>query len=92
MAITESAPALLQETTCYVRTDGGSTIQCSGRVDAPYPGGGTNQPCAWDHPFRALPPMAAPQFGRPLDELAAGWATLCRLSVERAEEARDRIL
>ena len=40
----------------YVRPDGGSTAQCTGLVDAPYPGSGTGQPCAWDHPFRALPP------------------------------------
>jgi hypothetical protein len=43
-------------TTYYVRPDGGSPEQCSGVVDAPYPGTGTNQPCAWDHPFRALVP------------------------------------
>jgi len=42
--------------TWYVRTDGGSTDQCTGRVNAPYPVSGTAQPCAWDHPFRALPP------------------------------------
>ncbi len=40
----------------YVRPDGGSAELCSGVVDAPYPGTGTNQPCAWDHPFRALVP------------------------------------
>jgi hypothetical protein len=43
-------------TTYYVRPDGGSAERCSGVVDAPYPGTGTNQPCAWDHPFRALVP------------------------------------
>ncbi|MFZ1708335.1 MAG: hypothetical protein WAW20_07015, partial [Anaerolineae bacterium] len=42
----------------FVRPDGGSTTQCNGRVDAPYPGSGSNLPCAWDHPFRALPPGA----------------------------------
>ena len=40
----------------YVRPDGGSQTQCTGLVNAPYPGNGTDQPCAWDHPFRALPP------------------------------------
>jgi len=40
----------------YVRTDGGSAEQCTGLADAPYPGAGTGQACAWDHPFRALPP------------------------------------
>jgi hypothetical protein len=46
----------------YVRPDGGSAAQCTGRVNAPYPGGGTGQPCAWDHPFRALPPGGAPRI------------------------------
>ena len=32
----------------------GAPEQCSGLADAPYPGSGTNQPCARDHPFRAL--------------------------------------
>lgn len=49
-------------TTWYVRVDGGTPEQCSGRVDAPYPGSGTNQPCAWDHPFRALPPGGTPRM------------------------------
>ena len=42
--------------TYYVRSDGGSAQRCSGQADAPDPGSGENQPCAWDHPFRALPP------------------------------------
>ncbi|MEJ2555330.1 MAG: right-handed parallel beta-helix repeat-containing protein [Anaerolineae bacterium] len=46
----------------YVRPDGGSAAQCTGRVNAPYPGSGTGQPCAWDHPFRALPPGGAPRI------------------------------
>ena len=51
-----------QGTTYYVRPDGGDTTQCTGLADAPYPGSGTNQPCAWDHPFRALPPDGAPRI------------------------------
>ena len=47
-------------TTYYVRPDGGSTVECTGLVDAPYPGAGTEQPCAWDHPFRALQPSGEP--------------------------------
>mgnify|MGYP001252691135 CR=1 FL=1 len=43
-------------TTYFIRTDGGSAEQCTGLADAPYPGSGTNRQCAWDHPFRALPP------------------------------------
>lgn len=45
--------------TFYVRVDGGSSTQCNGRVNAPYSGSDTAQPCAWDHPFRALPPGSA---------------------------------
>jgi hypothetical protein len=41
-------------TTYYIRTDGGTASQCTGTTDAPYPGSGTNQPCAWSHPFWAL--------------------------------------
>ncbi len=50
-------------TTYYVRPDGGSAEQCTGLVDAPYPGSGTGQPCAWDHPFRALQPSG--EYGQP---------------------------
>jgi hypothetical protein len=46
--------------TWYVRSDGGSPEQCTGQADAPYPGSGLAQACAWDHPFRALPPDGAP--------------------------------
>jgi hypothetical protein len=47
-------------TTFYIRPDGGTLEQCTGLVDAPYPGSGTGQPCAWDHPFRVfVPPHAA---------------------------------
>jgi hypothetical protein len=46
--------------TYYVRPEGGNVEQCTGRADAPYPGVGAGQPCAWDHPFRALPPGGAP--------------------------------
>ena len=48
--------AVSQGVTYYVRPDGGSPEQCTGLVDAPYPGSGTGRPCAWDHPFRALQP------------------------------------
>jgi len=48
--------------TYYVRPDGGSADQCTGLADAPYPGSGTDQPCAWDHPFRALPPDGTPRI------------------------------
>lgn len=48
-----------QSTTYHVRTDGGTPDQCTGLASAPYPGSGSAQPCAWDHPFRALPPDGA---------------------------------
>jgi hypothetical protein len=48
--------------TFHVRPDGGSALQCTGAVDAPYPGTGTGQPCAWRHPFTALPPSGAARF------------------------------
>lgn len=34
-------------TNWYVRTDGGTAAQCTGTVDAPYPGTGTGQSCAF---------------------------------------------
>jgi hypothetical protein len=46
----------------FVRPDGGSSEQCTGLVDSPYPGSGTGQPCAWDHPFQALPPGGTPRI------------------------------
>ena len=46
--------------TYYVRLDGGSPAQCTGLADVPYPGSGVGQACAWDHPFRALPPDGVP--------------------------------
>ncbi|MCP4654979.1 MAG: hypothetical protein GY856_06115 [bacterium] len=49
-------------TTYYVRPDGGSAAQCRGTVDAPYPGSGTARPCAWNHPFQALPPHGTPRI------------------------------
>jgi len=55
-----AAGAPLAGQTYYVRTDGGTPEQCTGRADAAYGGAGTGQPCAWDHPFRALPPGGAP--------------------------------
>ena len=41
-------------TTFYIRPDGGTGDECTGLTDAPYPGSGTSQPCAWAHPFWAL--------------------------------------
>ncbi len=41
--------------TYYVRSDGGTGTQCDGTHDAPYPGTGTAQPCAFNHPNWPLP-------------------------------------
>ncbi|MBN1955304.1 MAG: hypothetical protein JW900_09675 [Anaerolineae bacterium] len=57
-----ASPLPSQLATYYVRPDGGTPEQCTGLVDAPYPGSGTSQPCAWDHPFRALPPGGTPRI------------------------------
>jgi hypothetical protein len=48
--------ATVDAATFYVRADGGTPTQCTGKADAAYPGTGTNQACAWRHPFHALPP------------------------------------
>jgi hypothetical protein len=48
--------------TYFVRSDGGSATQCNGRSDAAYQGRGTNQACAWNHPFVALPPHKSPRI------------------------------
>lgn len=45
MAAAFSAPAA----TYYVRTDGGTSTQCTGLANAAYPGSGTNQACALSH-------------------------------------------
>ncbi len=60
VAFVPLAVALLATTapadTWYVRTDGGPPERCTGLADAPAPPSGSGLPCAWDHPFRALPP------------------------------------
>ncbi len=48
--------------TYYVRTDGGDASQCTGRADVAYPGSGTAQNCAWNHPDIALPPSGKPRI------------------------------
>ncbi|AWV07720.1 choice-of-anchor Q domain-containing protein [Marilutibacter maris] len=49
-------------TTYYVRTDGGNATQCNGRANSPYPGSGSNQSCAWKHPYYALPSSGTPRI------------------------------
>lgn len=48
--------------TWHVRPDGGDATQCNGRTDAPYPGRGTDQACAWSSPMIALPPQGEPRI------------------------------
>lgn len=43
--------------TYYIRTDGGTAAQCTGKSDTSYPGFGVNQPCAFNHPFWAISPI-----------------------------------
>jgi hypothetical protein len=52
-------PSSDQPLTFYIRPDGGSAQQCTGLVDAAYPGQGVGVDCAWNHPFQALPPGAS---------------------------------
>ena len=40
--------------TFYIRTDGGTSSQCTGTTDAAYPGSGNGQACAFSHPAWAL--------------------------------------
>ncbi len=49
-------PLSADAATYYVRGDGGDASQCTGRSNAAYAGSGTQQACAWKHPFMALPP------------------------------------
>ena len=58
----------------YIRPDGGDADRCTGLVDAPYPGSGSHQPCAWDHPFHALQPSG--EAGVPGTVRIAGGDTL----------------
>ncbi|MFC5568922.1 choice-of-anchor Q domain-containing protein [Lysobacter yangpyeongensis] len=48
-----------QAATYYVRADGGTASQCTGKSDARYPGTGTAQACAWNSPNIALPASAS---------------------------------
>ena len=49
-----TGPCLTDAATFHIRTDGGTSLQCTGMADAPYPGAGAAQACAWSHPFWAL--------------------------------------
>ncbi len=55
------APMLGSGATYYVRPNGGPPEQCDGLADRP--AAENTQNCAWDHPFRALPPGGTPRIG-----------------------------
>jgi hypothetical protein len=52
--ITVAALPATAGTTWYIRLDGGTNTQCTGTTNAPYPGTGVNQPCAYNHPYQML--------------------------------------
>jgi len=54
--------AIASATTYFVRADGGNASQCTGLADSAYSGSGSNQACAWNHPFVALPPGGVPRI------------------------------
>lgn len=58
----ETPPGENWGTTYYIRSGGGSAVQCNGLADADYPGAGLNQPCAFNHLFWLLPPSGAPRM------------------------------
>jgi hypothetical protein len=45
--------------TYYVRTDGGTSTQCTGRADAAYDGSGTGEACAFSTPSTGIGALAA---------------------------------
>ena len=55
-------PSAIAGTTYYIRTDGGSAAQCDGKANAPYPGSGALQKCAWQSPHDALPTNDKPRI------------------------------
>ena len=44
-------PVLLSGATWYVRPDGGTAAECTGKVDAPYRGSGSHKACGFKDPF-----------------------------------------
>ncbi len=48
------AAATTSGTVWHIRQDGGNNTQCTGTTNAAYPGSGTAQPCAYNHPYQML--------------------------------------
>ena len=42
------------------------SVRARGTTDAAYPGSGTSQACAWNHPFQAFPPEGVPRIATTL--------------------------
>lgn len=59
-------------TTYYVRTDGGTSAQCTGLADAAYSGSGSKQACAFSHPYWALSPGNGVSNFTPTSALKSG--------------------
>lgn len=55
-------PPVDHGSTWYVRVDGGSAAQCTGRSNRPYPGSGSGQACAWSGLHVALPTTDQPRI------------------------------
>jgi hypothetical protein len=51
---TLAVTAPVDAATYYVRTNGGTSTQCTGLADVAYPDSGEHVACAWAHPFWAL--------------------------------------
>src|SRR6185437_10273957 len=65
-------PHSVWATTYYVRADGGTSAQCTGKSDAAYPGQGAHRECAFDHPFWAVQPGQRASNFTPSTVLKAG--------------------
>jgi hypothetical protein len=51
---TEAPQSAGPGTTWYIRADGGTNTQCTGKKNAAYPGSGSGQACAFNHPYQML--------------------------------------
>jgi hypothetical protein len=54
IALSAAQPPPGPGTTWYIRADGGTKTQCTGKVNAAYPGSGSGQACAFNHPYQML--------------------------------------
>jgi len=54
-------PTISHATDWYVRTDGGTSTECTGQADAPYDGDGSGEACAFEHWNWAIVPQGQSQ-------------------------------